>query len=551
MTEQVNWKEDDIRDIVLTEPMMRLRLIRAKETILMASRGSFKTTQGISLYVADCTYELPRCSGIICGPSFEHLGDNTLNPLFNSLTRYGLIEGIHFVIGQPPPKSWPKPYIRIPSKKFDHIISWHNGSNQYLISMMKKGSANGISCQYGVFDEAKFLDPDELKEIVFPAFRGNEVVNDADGKEVKFKDHPLYLSKFFASDKLADIGQIQWLLDYREKNNFELFDIIITLQLELNRLSLEYNDAGINKRYQLKPQIEALEARLSILRKNTVCYMESSAKDSVQLLGEPWLQDKKDNSTSYVFKVAYGNEDPDRPEVGFYPDFEKSKHTYVHDRDYNPDEPLIIGADYQHSVAPICVCQISKLEAIGQKTESLNYIDQLYALAPDGLEEVVQEFIERYKHHRNRTIYYVFDQTATGKRVNADAYYKIVCDALQDPRHGWFVHQVHTGKQPGHYQKYTDTKAWLKNEMKDKMAIFINAEKCPNLIISIERSPAKSNRKGLTEKDKKYEDTEKHPQLDQSKTTHFSDVFDMINHAVLKLKRITFVGGSGFGGGAR
>jgi hypothetical protein len=49
MTEQVNWKEDDIRDIVLTEPMMRLRLIRAKETILMASRGSFKTTQGISL----------------------------------------------------------------------------------------------------------------------------------------------------------------------------------------------------------------------------------------------------------------------------------------------------------------------------------------------------------------------------------------------------------------------------------------------------------------------------------------------------------------------
>ena len=211
--ELINWKEDDIREVTLTEPMMRLRLIRPKEIYLMASRGSFKTTQGISLYVADCTFDLPGASGIICGPSFEHLGDNTLNPLFNSLTKYGLIEGVHFVIGTPPPKEWPKPLIRVPSKKYDHIISWHNGSNQYLISMAKKGSANGISCQYGVFDEAKFLDPDELKEIVFPAFRGNELY---------FKDHSLYLSKFFASDKLADIGRIKWLLNKKKENNYKV-----------------------------------------------------------------------------------------------------------------------------------------------------------------------------------------------------------------------------------------------------------------------------------------------------------------------------------------
>lgn len=201
--EIINWQEDDIKQIVLTEPLMRLRLIRAKETYLLGSRGSFKTSNGISFYVADCTYEMPGASGIICGPSFEHLLDNTLNPLFNSLSKYGLVEGVHFVIGAPPPRSWPKPHIRVPSKKYDHIVSWHNGSNQYLISMAKKGSANGISCQYGVFDEAKFLNPEELKEIVFPAFRGNEHL---------YKNHPLYLSKFFATDKLAELSKVDWLL---------------------------------------------------------------------------------------------------------------------------------------------------------------------------------------------------------------------------------------------------------------------------------------------------------------------------------------------------
>ena len=482
---------------------------------------------------------MPGASGIIVGPSFEHLFDNTLNPLFNSLIKHGLVEGIHFVIGAPPPKSWPKPWIRVPSKKYDHIISWHNGSNQYLISMAKKGSANGISCQYGVFDEAKFLKPDDLRDIVFPAFRGNELY---------YKDHPLYLSKFFASDKLEDIGKIKWLLEKQQLNDYKKFDVIITLQIELNRLQLEYNDAGLNKRYQLKPQIEALETRLNLLRRGTVCYMESSALDSVKILGQNWLDDKKANSSDYVYSIAYENKNPDRPEDGFYPDFTREKHTYISDKDYDPAKPLIIAADYQHSVSPICICQLTKIPDIGQTTECLNYIDAVHTLAPDGLEEAVQEFCTRYKHHHNKKVHYIFDQTATGKRVNADAYYKIVMNCLKENK--WNVVQIHTGKQPGHYQKWVSTKGWLKNETHQTKQIFINAEKCAKLIKSIEGAPAKTNTKGLTEKDKRYEDTSNYPGLDQSETTHYSDVFDMINHAVLKLKKVT-TSSSGFGGGPR
>jgi len=538
MVQTFDPKEADIREIKLTGPMARIKLIRPKETYLLASRGSFKTTQGISLYLADCTYQMPQASGIICGPSFEHLGDNTLNPLFNSLTTYGLVEGVHFVIGQPPPKAWPRPFIRVPSKKYDHIISWHNGSNQYIISLAKKGSANGISCQYGVFDEAKFMDPTDLKEIVFPAFRGNEVY---------YKDHPLYLSKFFATDKLADISKLKWLLDKKEQNNYRLFDIIITLQLELDRLKLEYNGAGINKRYRMEPQIEALETRLALLRKNTTLYIESNAMDSVAILGEEWLKDKKQNTSGYVFNVAYMNEDPTRPEDGFYPDFNKDKHTHLLDTDYDPDKPIILAADYQHSVSPVVLAQVSTLHGLDKKRNSLNFIDSIYTLAPDGLEEALKLFCNKYSTHIKKLVYYVFDQTAVARRNNASSYMDIVVRGLKE--HGWKVNEVYTGRQPGHYQKFLDTKYWLLNENNLGTEIYIHADRCSKLIKSIEGAPAKIGRKGETEKDKRYENTTQYPGLDQSETTHFSDVFDMILDAVLKKKLILTANNTGGGGG--
>lgn len=525
MHEHINWEEDDVREVVLTDPLLRLRLIRPKQAWLLGSRGSFKTTNGIAFYVADCSYEMPGASGVIVGPSFEHLFDNTLNPLFNSLSKNGLIEGVHFVIGTPPPKNWPRPQIRVPSKKYDHIISWHNGSNQYLISMAKKGSANGISCQYGVFDEAKLLDPEELKEVVFPAFRGNEHL---------YQQHPLYLSKFFASDKLAELSKVDWLLKKKSVNDYQKFDVIITLQLELDRLNLEYNDAGINKRLKLKPQIEAIETRLALLRKGLEMYIETSAKDSIKILGKEWYDDKVANSTAYVKKIAYDNEDPDRPEDGFYPDFDKAKHVHRY-FDYDAAMPLIIAADYQHSVSPICVAQIAKVG--NNERESLNYINEVYTLAPLGPDDAIEEFCEKYKNHIAKTVYYVYDQTATGKRIKAKKYTYLIISTLH--KYGWNVVKVYTGQQPHHYDKYKDTQVWLKEDDKSKMPIRINS-RCIKTIKSIESAPAKTTGKGETEKDKKYENTTNYPHMDQSETTHFSDVFDMINDAVISKSLIQF-----------
>lgn len=529
-------------------PHLMIRLIRANNTYFLAGRGGFKTTMGIKYYVIDTVTELPRSTGIIVGPSYEHLGDNTLNPLFNSLNEDGFEPGIHYVARTAPPSNWEKPLIRVDSaKKYDHMISWWNGTNHFLISLAKQGSANGISAQHGVFDELKLMDERTLIDVVYPVFRGNEkAIVEEDGHPnfgMKFIDSPLFMSKFFATDKLADPAKINWILKKRELNNPKKLDIILSLQLALNDLKEKYNHAGINNKSKLSTDIKAIEVRLAKLRANTTFYVESDHTHTQQILGERWYQDKVRSlaNNKRELAIAIENKDPDKPENGFYPDFDKVLHVHTHPS-YNSNQPLIIAPDYQHSVSPIPIAQIGRLP--GKDKEMLLYIDEVYTLAPQGLEDAINELCSRYAAHNRKTVYYIYDHTAKGKRNDAERFNEIVLRAFH--RHSWRVVEIYTGKAPNHYEKYSDTKAWLLHTNEDAMEISIHTQ-CVKLIASISNAPAKVSN-GKTEKDKRYEDTTKYPRMDQSETTHFSDSFDMTNHGVIKLKRVTFshMGGLAF-----
>lgn len=515
----------EVKEIVLPLPHMYIRRVRANTTVFVANRGGFKTTRGLSFYEIDVVYEMPGHTGVICGPSFEHLGDNTLNPLFNALNEFGFENGVHYVFGTKPPDTFTKPYIRVDSaKKYDHMISWHNGTNQFLVSMAKKGSANGISAQSFIFDEIKLMDESEINSIIIPTARGNEKY---------FQDSELFMSKFFATDKMADPAKIKWILKKRELNDARKIEIILSLQDGLDALKAEYDEAGINKRGKLKPQIHAIEVRLAKLRSNLTFYVEANHIDTQQILGKRWYMDKEQNLSSYELKVAIRNEDPDKPEDGFYPDFDINVVGYDDVKDYDPNKPLVIAADYQHAVSPITIAQLGILP--GEVDMSLNYIDEVSTLAPAGLADAVQELCDRYRSHLNKTIYYVYDQTAIGRRNDAKQYDQIVKEKLISNH--WYVQAVYTGLTPTHFDKYTDTKKWLKHEDPLAIRIRVNKTKCKYMVISITSAPAKM-KNGKTEKDKSHEDTIKYPKLDQRETTHFSDAFDMSNHAVLKLKKV-------------
>lgn len=535
-----------IKELVLPKGHYMIRLVRAMNTVLLAARGTFKTSRGIALYLVDMVYEMPRSTGVGVGLSFEHLGDNTLPPLLQALEEFGFRNGEHFVIGKRPPKQWPRPYLGIINEKYDHTMCWHNGTIIYLVSLVKKASANGISAQWGFFDEAKFMDEKVLMDEIFPIFRGNEMT------KKKFQYSSGYLSKFFATDKQADPVKIKWLLNKRKQQDQQVIDIVVTLQLHLNDLKKIYEKAGENRRQQLRYDILEIEKKLAALRKNLVYVAEVSAYDVVYAHGKDWLKDKERNSRQHEFKVTYENQDPDRPGESFYPDFDQARHCYNSDNDTDPSKPFIFATDYQHSIAPIAVCQIGKLP--GSELVSLNYLNNLYAmpefeadqLTPEELlqviqgelQEAVQLFCNTYSNHPTKRAYYIYDQTATGRRVNADKYFIMVKKILK--KNGWRVIDVYTGEAPEHYMKHQDAREWLTEKDDRTMPIRINA-RCTKLITSIIGSAA-TTKNGKTQKMKR---DEQHLTLNQSETTHFSDVFDMINHAVLKMKRIRTVNSAG------
>jgi hypothetical protein len=524
---------EQVRPHELPAKHVEVRMVKAKDTFLLAGRGTFKTSRGIALYIMEMVEQMPGSTGVVVGLSFEHLERNTLPPLKLGWTDMGWMDGVDYVIGKKPPEDWDSPILGVVNDNYKRTISFPNGCVIQMISLMVKASANGVSAQWGVFDEAKFMKEKELEDEIFPIFRGLDHL---------FKHCHGYLSKFFATDKLADPAGIKWLLKKRKKNDDKRVSVILALQQKLDELNVDLSNAGINASDKLKKQIFHIDQRLLKLRSNMTYVWEIAAAEVRPIMGEDWWKALIRNITGYQYKVIVENKDPDKPEVSFYPDFDETKHVHYLDNDYDPNKPLIISIDYQHEVTPICIAQLVNLDGMADKC--LNYCDEVYTLAnpmdvpkPNGngskgeLQEALELFCKRYLLHNRKSVFYVFDATAKGKRVNADRYYETVQRVLKLNR--WSVTLVDTGRQPGHYQKYIDTKDWLQEKSKKEVPIRIN-RRCEKTIVSINGAPA-TTMKGETKKDKK---AEVETGIDQSETTHFSDTFDMLNHAVIKLKMV-------------
>jgi hypothetical protein len=505
-------------DIVVPEQHALIHEIDAAETYLFGGRGTFKSSVGLSLFNIRRVFEMPRSTGVGVGITFNNLYENTVPPMKAFLLSKGFVEGVHFTINTPPPKNWPSPYLGVVDKSFKNMMCWYNGTVKQYVSLRRKASANGVSAQWGDFDEVKFMDEKELVDEIFPIFRGNEKY---------FKNCSGYMSKFFATDKKADPAQIKWLLKKRELVNENKVKVVISLARYLNQLKEQYNNATKSRKGELSVEIHAIETRLSILRSNMVYVAEIGADDVRPILGNKWYKDKERNSSAFEWKTIYKNEDPDKPEISFYPGFDINVH--VNDNEVLKNKPFIIAADFQHKVIPIPVAQLGRWT--GSDRLMLQYVNAIHTLYPQGLEDAVNKFCDEHSDHPYKQVYYIYDHTAVAERVDAKEYYKIVIDTLR--KRGWTVWPLYTGQAPSHYQKYIDTDKWLKGKDTTIPAIGIS-RKCKKLIASISGAAAYQVR-NETKKDKRPEQDER---LDQSETTHFSDVFDMINDGVIKRKLI-------------
>jgi hypothetical protein len=167
-------------------------------------------------YLLRNVQQMPRSTGGIVMPSFQHGLTNTLPGTLSALELFGYKRDVHYFVGVRPPKTanFQRPYIE-PSS-FDHVISWYNGSIQILISQDRVGTSRSLTLDYLLTDESRMLNYEKLKNDTIPANCG-------------FKGHFSHIPWHHGMLILSDMPPTQkpaWFEHYKDRMDPELISTI-------------------------------------------------------------------------------------------------------------------------------------------------------------------------------------------------------------------------------------------------------------------------------------------------------------------------------------
>lgn len=175
-------------------------------------RGNFprrtgKTHGMLSPYMHRVQKSMARGGGIFLGNNRKQVMARTVPAVTSSWnSMWGLKEGEHYVFGKPPAKlNYPDPIYK--PKDWANTISYANGFVWSLVSLAVTGSANGLTTNSIVGDEAKFWSKDKLDAEVMPCLSG--IVHPY-GDESFSMLNPFYKSTCFVSDA-AMSAKANWL----------------------------------------------------------------------------------------------------------------------------------------------------------------------------------------------------------------------------------------------------------------------------------------------------------------------------------------------------
>lgn len=195
-------------------PQRLAQLVGAHTTVIVAGRRTGKTDSIAAPFVLRNMQRMPGSTGGIVVPTFKHGLTNTLPGLFAAWKRWGLIKGVHYVVGRKPPKSFKAPITE--PEEYEHVISFYNGSVAIILSQDRPGAANSLTLSWLLVDEAKFIDFQKLKDEAFPA---------NGGIKSHFGRHSFNHSVLILSD-MPQTKKGSWFLHYKDEMDTELIATI-------------------------------------------------------------------------------------------------------------------------------------------------------------------------------------------------------------------------------------------------------------------------------------------------------------------------------------
>ena len=96
-----------------------------KTKVAICGRGFGKTTM-IALILFLIVKHLPRSKGFLAAKTLEQIEDEILPQIRKKLRQLGLQEGLHYVVGKPPPDWYAKPIS--PIKNYTGAMVFWNGT---------------------------------------------------------------------------------------------------------------------------------------------------------------------------------------------------------------------------------------------------------------------------------------------------------------------------------------------------------------------------------------------------------------------------------------
>jgi hypothetical protein len=459
------------------------------------SRATGKTTS-IGGKISHIAQNMPRGVGTFISPSYKFLLTRIIPSIVNGLELHGWYQGLHYFIGEKPPRSWKWSMPYQPPKDFSKFLITHTGFGLHMISQDVPGDGRGLNTDVELGDESALLDFGIMEENTTPTLRGSKVS--------EFKDNPLFTKRFHHSSMpLTQAGG--WVFDLEEKN---------------------------------------------VMGEKAALIIDANCKCNLYNLKKGYLEDaKKSSINDIIYDAEYLNI---RPPVGgpdcFYPLLSEKEHGYrAHDRDIfakNNDcradgdlvsgVPLLLGVDFGAAINFISVAQ--NLRSIGE----LRAINQFWVTSQEKKiqDDAVTEFHQYYAPHQGscNEIYLCYDKTGNVETGNTR---KTRAEQMRDQliKLGWRVRLMTTGRtNPDHSLKFAIWEKILKNRpgrtIYPNLPYFrINVLRARTILVSMYNSKAKEGRNNTIHKDKSIE-AKMLRKGERQNATDGSDSFDTIIEAL-------------------
>lgn len=488
------------KKIYFNKPQRLTQLIGANTTVIVAGRRTGKTDSIAAPFVLRNMQRMPGSTGGIVVPTFKHGLTNTLPGLLAAWKRWGFLQGIHYVVGRKPPKSFKRPIIE--PNDYEHVISFYNGSIAVIISQDRPGSSNSLTLSWLLVDEAKFIDYQKLKDETLPANGGIKSY---------FGKHSFNHSIMILSD-MPQTQKGSWFLHYRDKMDDELIKTIEGTVYEIWRTKeriRSLNARGEQVPPYLKGYLRRLDTSLNKMRSVAVYYREYSSIENLQLLGENYIKQMKRDLTPLTFQTSILCQRIGIAKDGFYSSmkeahkYDASDFQYLDslgfenfdpaaidcraDADVDPDAPICIGMDYNANINWIVAGQ--------PKGRRLNVIKSFYVKFERKIPALVDDFCRYYAEHRNKTVVFYYDATALGSNyaVNEQDFRWVIAHEFE--RHGWQVEAVYIGNPMRHDEKYLLINQGFAG--KQRLMPFFNRQNNDDLILAIQAAGVTRGRNGF------------------------------------------------------